>query len=245
LVKLSQEDIAASGATTGTELLRSVPELNNFNNTGNNTGSNQANFVDQPAIHGIGVGNGGAGLTLVLLDGHRLPGAGVNQTAPDAGGIPVSALQRVEVMADGGSSIYGSDAVAGVINFVTRRNFDGAETNLQGGDGNSYNNFTFSQLLGKNWEGGGGILDFEHTQNSALNGTARSYAVNNQTGVGGSDNRSSTCSPANLAPRMPFPETERSHRAPTNAKTIRPMIFILLSSATRCLVQRIKTFQAM
>mgnify|MGYP006139691217 CR=1 FL=1 len=53
-----------TGATTSTELLRSVPEMNNFSASGINNGQNQANFVDQPAIHGIGVGNGGAGLTL-------------------------------------------------------------------------------------------------------------------------------------------------------------------------------------
>ncbi|NRR31694.1 TonB-dependent receptor [Oxalobacteraceae bacterium] len=199
LKKMSIEDISASGATTATELLRSIPELGSFNATGINTGSNQANFVDQPAIHGIGVGNGGGGLTLILLDGHRLPGAGINQTAPDAGVIPQSALERVEVMADGGSSIYGSDAVAGVINFVTRRRFDGAETNFKSGYGDGYQTKNFSHLQGKTWEGGSLLLDYERSENTALNGTSRAYIVNNQTGVGGPDSRSTNCSPANIS----------------------------------------------
>ena len=199
LTKLGIADIAATGATTGTEMLRAVPQLNNFNTTGNNTGSNQANFVDQPAVHGIGVGNGGGGLTLLLLDGHRLPGAGINQTAPDAGGIPLSALQRVEVMADGGSSVYGSDAIAGVVNFVTRRNFNGAETGLTTGSGSGYRTTNFSQLLGETWDDGGWLLSYEHSHNTALTGAKRDYIVNDQRPYGGPDTRSTNCSPANIS----------------------------------------------
>jgi iron complex outermembrane receptor protein len=195
---LRRADIVATGATTATELLRSVPEMNNFSASGSNNGQNQANFVDQPAIHGIGVGNGGAGLTLVLFDGHRLPGAGINQTAPDAGVIPTSALERVEVMADGGSAIYGSDAVAGVINFVPRKNFDGAETNLRKGSADGYQTKNFSQLFGKKWEGGQLLLDYERSENTALDGYARSYAVNDQRPWGGPDTRPSNCTPGTI-----------------------------------------------
>jgi len=198
LVTVSRADIDATAASTSTELLRSLPQLNNFNSTLVNTGSNQANFVDQPAIHGIGVGNGGAGLTLVLFDGHRLPGAGINQTAPDAGVIPTSAIERVEVMADGGSSIYGSDAVAGVINFVPRKHFNGAETNLRGGWADGYHTDNFSQLLGKAWSSGSVLFDYEYTANSALNGTSRPYIINNQAPLGGPDSRSTVCTPANI-----------------------------------------------
>jgi len=198
LTVVSRADIDATSAATSTELLRTVPVLNSFNATGANVGNNQAGFVDQPAIHGIGVGNGGAGLTLVLLDGNRLPGAGINQTAPDAGVIPTSALERVEVLADGGSSIYGSDAVAGVINFITRRNFDGAETNVKEGFGDGYKTSNFSQLFGKSWSTGYALLDYEYSGNRALNGTSRSYTVNDQAAFGGPDSRSNVCSPANV-----------------------------------------------
>jgi iron complex outermembrane receptor protein len=199
LVTVSRADLDATAATTSTELLRSLPQLNNFNSTLQNTGSNQANYVDQPAIHGIGVGNGGAGLTLVLFDGHRLPGAGINQTAPDAAVIPTSAIERVEVMADGGSSIYGSDAVAGVINFVARRNFNGAETNFRTGWADGYRTDNFSQLLGKTWDTGSILFDYEYSANSALNGTSRPYVINNQSIYGGPDTRSTVCTPANVS----------------------------------------------
>jgi iron complex outermembrane receptor protein len=194
-----REDIVATGATTATELLRSVPQMNNFSASNNNMGQNQANFVDQPAIHGIGVGNGGAGLTLVLFDGHRLPGAGINQTAPDAAIIPTSALERAEVMADGGSAIYGSDAVAGVINFVPRKNFNGAETNLRFGSADGYQTKNFSQLFGKKWSSGHFLFDYERSQNSGLSGFDRDFAVNDQRPWGGSDTRSTTCTPGTIS----------------------------------------------
>jgi iron complex outermembrane recepter protein len=198
LISVSRADIDATAAATGTELLRSIPQMGNFNSIGVNTGSNQANFVDQPNIHGIGAGNGGAGLTLLLFDGHRLPGAGINQSAPDAGVIPTSAIERVEVMADGGSSVYGSDAVAGVLNFVTRRDFNGAQTNVRHGFGDNYHTDNFSQLLGKTWETGSVLFDYEYSANAALNGLSRPYIINNQTVVGGPDTRSSVCTPANI-----------------------------------------------
>ncbi|TWB52971.1 iron complex outermembrane receptor protein [Nitrospirillum viridazoti] len=195
---VTRDDIVATGSTTATELLRSLPQVGNFNSTGSNTGFGQANFVDQPAIHGVGVGNGGGGLTLVLFDGLRLPGAGINQTAPDPSAIPVSALERVEVIADGASSIYGSDAVAGVINFIPRRNYDGAETHLQAGFGNSYDTQNFSQLFGKTWDGGSILLDYEHSGNSELKPSSRSYMSDNAVSKGWGDNRVQNCPVANV-----------------------------------------------
>lgn len=196
---VTRTDIVESGATNVTELLRTVPEVGSFGASGPNIGGNQANFIDNPAIHGVGVGNGGGGLTLILLDGLRLPGAGVNQTAPDASVIPMSALERVEIVDDGASSVYGSDAVAGVINFVLRKNFDGAETAAQGGWANGYNTQSFSQLVGKTWSGGSFMADFEHSGNSDLSAANRSFINDDLTARGLGDQRSTTCSPANVS----------------------------------------------
>lgn len=190
LTSVSRDDIVATGATTTTELLRSVPQLGSFGASGTNSGQNQANFVDQPAIHGIGVGNGGGGLTLVLVDGLRLPGAGINQTAPDPSAIPPSALERVEVVADGASSIYGSDAIAGVINFILRKNVNGVETNGRIGFGNGYRTYNASILAGKTWDGGSVLFDYEFSQNSAVNGRERNYYYQRAL--------STLCNPANV-----------------------------------------------
>jgi iron complex outermembrane receptor protein len=190
LVNVARGDIVASGATTTTELLRTVPQIGAFNQSGNNNGQNQANFVDQPAIHGVGTGNGGGGLTLVLLDGLRLPGAGINQTAPDPSAVPPSAIERVEVVADGASSIYGSDAVAGVINFILRKNVDGVETSGRIGFGDSYRTYNAYVLGGKTWEGGSILLDYEFSKNTSISGLDRSYIA--------STPLAQLCSPANV-----------------------------------------------
>jgi iron complex outermembrane receptor protein len=198
LTAVTREEIKQVPATNATELLRSSPTVSNFNATGGNRGADQANIVDQPAIHGIGVGNGGGGLTLVLFNGHRLPGAGVNQSAPDPGSIPPGAIERVEVVADGASSVYGSDAVAGVINFITRKNFDGAETSANYGAADGYSSKSFNQLFGKTWDGGSLLLNYAYSGNSHLSGTERDYITDNQTAFGGTDNRSTICAPANV-----------------------------------------------
>ncbi len=190
LVSVTRADIVATGASTTTELLRTVPQLGSFGGSGANNGQNSANFVDQPAIHGVGVGNGGGGLTLVLVDGLRLPGAGINQTAPDPSAIPPSAIERVEVVADGASSIYGSDAVAGVVNFILRKNVDGVETAGRVGFGDGYRTYNGSILAGKKWDTGSILADYEYSQNTSVNGTERDYF--------GMKTLSTLCSPANV-----------------------------------------------
>lgn len=198
LSAVTREDIKQVPATNATELLRSTPTVSNFNATGGNRGANQANIVDQPTIHGIGAGNGGGGLTLVLFNGHRLPGAGINQSAPDPSSIPPGAIERVEVVADGASSVYGSDAVAGVINFITRKNFNGAETSANYGVADGYTSKSFNQLFGKTWDGGSLLVDYAYSANSHLSGLERSYITDNQVSIGGTDNRSTICAPANV-----------------------------------------------
>ena len=78
----------------------------------------------------------GSGRTLVLMDGRRMPGS------PHLGGagavnvnmIPSVAVDRIEILADGASSVYGSDAIAGVVNVITKKGFDGLEVQVRSGD---------------------------------------------------------------------------------------------------------------
>ena len=78
-----------------------------------------------------GLGASASNGTLILIDGHRLPLSGINHTLADPSVIAPLAIERVEILPDGASAVYGSDAVAGVLNFITRRNYDGFEGNLQ------------------------------------------------------------------------------------------------------------------
>src|SRR6202034_3416463 len=69
----------------------------------------------------------GSNATLVLLDGHRLPDKG-DGVSVDLSLIPLAIVDHIEVLADGASAIYGSDAIAGVINIITRHDFEGMES---------------------------------------------------------------------------------------------------------------------
>jgi iron complex outermembrane recepter protein len=89
----------------------------------------------------------GNGSTLVLLDGQRLANNAFNGNAVDLSGIPFSAIDSVEVLREGASALYGSDAIAGVINFKTKKNYQGAEARI---------NFDHPQEAG----GGSGEADF-------------------------------------------------------------------------------------
>ncbi len=68
--------------------------------------------------------------TLILVDGHRLAPVGTDQSSLDPDVIPMNVMRRVEVVTNGGSSLYGADAVGGVINFVTLDDYDGVRVDL-------------------------------------------------------------------------------------------------------------------
>ena len=93
-----------------------------------------------------GLGNG---RTLVLLDGQRLADNANNGNAVDLSGIPFSAIDSIQVLREGASALYGSDAIAGVINFITKKNYQGGEIQVNAdqpqepGGSSAYGNFTF------------------------------------------------------------------------------------------------------
>ena len=89
-----------------------------------------------PQIHQLG--GSSSNTTLVVIDGMRMPGGGAQFAQTDPNVIPTSAMQRIDVLADGASSVYGSDAVAGVVNFVTRRTFEGLQIGSSYGSADSY-----------------------------------------------------------------------------------------------------------
>ena len=140
---ITRKEIEKSGATNAMELLQLVSSNNSLGavNISNSVGA--TTFSAQTAsLRGLG-----GGRTLVLLNGHRLEGfAGEIQGVQgvNLAGIPFAAIERVEILKDGASAIYGSDAIAGVINFITKTDYTGAEvtamygTPTRGGGGDQY-----------------------------------------------------------------------------------------------------------
>jgi iron complex outermembrane receptor protein len=123
---LRREDIDRTGATSVSDLIQSLPAMQNFTNEGAAVGGG-GNGFSGASIHNLGETR-----TLVLLNGRRLATfAGQAITGALAGidlnTIPLASIERVEVLTDGASALYGADAIGGVINFITRKNFtDGA-----------------------------------------------------------------------------------------------------------------------
>ena len=123
IVSVSRADIESSNAMTTSQLFLNLPEVANLGVTQNSRSGNggSANFTFSQGlnIHGIG-----PYATLMLVDGQRLVSQGVyGLIVSDTSVVPTIALERVEVVADGASAIYGSDAVAGVANLILRRHF--------------------------------------------------------------------------------------------------------------------------
>ena len=102
------------------EILQSLPEQSNAINTQVNNGGDGATRVN---LRGLGTER-----TLVLLNGRRHVAGGTGADASvDLNAIPTAAIQRIEILKDGGSAVYGSDAIAGVVNIITRSDFSGTE----------------------------------------------------------------------------------------------------------------------
>jgi len=128
---ITREQIEKTGATTVPELLQTVSAISSVNAVSLASAVGAATFSAQTAsLRGLG-----GQFTLVLLNGHRIEGfpgeiqgvGGVNLAS-----IPFDAIERVEILKDGASAIYGSDAIAGVINFITRSDYTGAEVTAYG-----------------------------------------------------------------------------------------------------------------
>ena len=178
VVVVSEVKLDAIAAVSGDELIRNIPQMGevSFNPSNNAQTSNAARGdVGSINLRSLGVGN-----TLVLLNGRRVVAHPTSQGLSDTGSVPVisfnsnaiptTGLQRLEVLLDGGAALYGSDAVAGVVNTVVKQKYDGLRASVQygGAESTSMREFQGNLLVGKNFERGNITVSFEYTQREAL-----------------------------------------------------------------------------
>ena len=121
---ITREDIDRSGFTSVAELLRNTT----FNSLGAFRAQSGSSAQSLVAVDLRGLGSE---RTLVLIDGRRAPKAPFAPSAQDLNAVPIAMVERIEVLKDGASAIYGSDAIAGVINIITRKEFTGVAVNYQ------------------------------------------------------------------------------------------------------------------
>jgi iron complex outermembrane receptor protein len=120
---VSREQIDKLGVTNTEQLLHNISANSSAGGTASAQNAGQATYGESTAsLRGLG-----AQRTLVLVNGHRIANYATDGTAVDINSIPLSAIDRVEILKDGASGVYGSDAVAGVINFILRKDFHGVE----------------------------------------------------------------------------------------------------------------------
>ncbi|MEN2709729.1 TonB-dependent receptor domain-containing protein [Sphingomonas sp. NPDC092331] len=171
---IDANQIDATGALSGDELFRSIPQAGDvtFNESNNPQTSNAA----RGDVNSINLRNLGVGNTLVLLNGRRLVNHPTSQAGDgnvpvlgyNANALPVAGIQRLEILRDGAAAIYGSDAVAGVVNTVTKTNIHGGSLDFRygGAEGTHRREFQVTGTAGSNFAGGRGnvslYLDYTH-----------------------------------------------------------------------------------
>ncbi|RYD63399.1 MAG: TonB-dependent receptor, partial [Sphingomonadales bacterium] len=191
LISVSREDARLIGAASTAELLATVPQLNSFNTAPRVSNGGLGSFA--PGLRGLPTA-----ATLPLINGHRLISGSTQQTNPDYPFIPELAIERVEIVADGASAIYGSEAVAGVVNFITRKRVSGLEANVRYGMADDYHAFNAGAIFGHDWGSGSFVAAYQYQQNSNITGADRGYRSLDFRAAGGIDTRSAVCPDANV-----------------------------------------------
>jgi iron complex outermembrane receptor protein len=182
---VSHEDIKRSGATTTSELLTTLSSNSMVGAVNGAEGAGLSTYgLSSASLRGLG-----ASKTLVLVNGRRLGNYATDGTAVDVNSIPLASIDHVEVLKDGASGVYGSDAIGGVINFITRKNFQGVELNGYG----SVSRYGGGQTKKASVLAGWGDFDTDRynitlsadvSKDDAIIGRQREYARNSWTNDG-------------------------------------------------------------
>lgn len=179
LITIGRRDIEESAPASVEELMRRLPQ-------NVSAGVAQENFAvpgsgSDITEHGAAVNLRGLGqrATLVLVNGRRIAPSGTGSFV-DISLIPITAVERVEILTDGASALYGSDAVGGVVNFILRRDLKGLETMVQAGTSTQRGG---DQLLasvsgGADWRTGRGLLTYEFRNDSRIRAGQRDFTIN-------------------------------------------------------------------
>jgi len=207
LVVLDREALDRSGHATVAGALNALPQsfggLNTEGTvaTGADTQGSNSTFATGVNLRGLG-----SNATLVLVNGRRVGGSGLSGDFADVTTLPNVAVSRVDILLDGASAIYGSDAVGGVVNIILRRDLEGGEVRASAGvgAGGAPREYQVGAVLGHGWSGGSLLLAYEYFQRDPLAADDRSRTASaDLRPFGGSDRRLTTAFPGNVVARDP------------------------------------------
>lgn len=218
---ITRGELERGGVQTAQDLLDRVSANQSFGswNDAKGVGDTRAGFTSA-SLRGLG-----SQRTLVLLNGRRLaPYALTGGQSVDLSGIPISAIERVEVLKDGASAVYGTDAIGGVINFILRRDFRGGEAfaNYYATDAGGGENFRVNAGLG--WgdlakDGFNAFITADHFRQRPLAAADREFSRTAYLPWLGFDATSSQSWPANITQPGGFGRTMRNPTVPVTGAT--------------------------
>jgi len=183
---INSDELSRQGFTTVPDWVTSLTQNQGI-------GANEATGYYGVALSNVAYGSGlnlygiGQRATLILVDGQRLAPSGSEGSFTDISNIPLSAIDRIELISDGASTIYGADAVGGIVNFVLRGGYSRPLTTLSAGKPGSLSEHEFSHSFSKADEDWRVLAGFEFYSRNALPASERSQATSNLTPWGGSN----------------------------------------------------------
>jgi len=184
-IRIGREAMRDAGQASAADVFRALPQ--NFGggqNPGIGANVPQGKGADLAGGSSVNLRGLGSDATLTLLDGHRLSYDGALQGV-DVSAIPFGAIDRIDVVPDGASALFGSDAVAGVVNIVLRRDLDGLETSARVAGSTDGGNFQqqYGATAGKTWSSGSALLAYEFARSTPITADQRAYAATRTPGV--------------------------------------------------------------
>jgi len=189
------KDIHQSGQTTVADFLNTIPSVS--------TAIGENGFQNGTSVGGTTVQLRGLpiGTTLVLLNGRRLQTSGSQAFGNffDLNFIPLAAIARIDVMAEGASAVYGSDAIAGVVNIITKKDIEGFSVDYKYGAASGTDENNVSVSWGTNWDRGYASMIASYQTRSALLADERAISADNDyTRFGGPNRDFPLCDPGNV-----------------------------------------------
>ena len=178
LIVLDADAIRATGEVTVAGVLRQLPQ--NINGTSEVLGSRlngATNFSGAATVNLRGIGSDS---TLILVDGRRIGYSGILGGVTDVSTIPLHMVERIEILLDGSSAVYGSEAVGGVVNIITKKDYQGTDVTLNYArpHKSGYDEATVGISTGFSWNGGRGVLGYEFFNDSGLDASGRESILN-------------------------------------------------------------------
>ena len=177
VIVLDEHAIRATGEFTLPRVLQQLPQ--NTNPTNATLGSRLNGVNNKTGAATVNLRGLGSESTLILVDGRRVGYSGILGGVTDISTIPLSMVERIEVLLDGASAVYGSDAVGGVVNIITRKDYSGVELDVDYGRPHKggFDESRISVAGGFAWDSGRAKVGFERYRDSGLDSSLRESII--------------------------------------------------------------------